>query len=158
MKEINITVPEGYEIDKENSTFECIKFKKRIEVDTWEDIESVEGFYISNTSGISHVNTDVNKNNSWDKNIFIDMRHVKSALAMAQISQLMPYYGGAITNAEWDDFDLTKYVITRCGNDSETGAAHSYYEFLAFHTEEQRDRFLSFPENVQLVKDYLMID
>lgn len=28
-KEIRITVPEGYEIDKENSTFECIKFKKK---------------------------------------------------------------------------------------------------------------------------------
>lgn len=29
-KEIKITVPEGYEIDKENSTFECIKFKKKV--------------------------------------------------------------------------------------------------------------------------------
>lgn len=28
-KEIKITVPDGYEIDKENSTFECIKFKKK---------------------------------------------------------------------------------------------------------------------------------
>lgn len=28
-KEIKITVPEGYEIDKESSTFECIKFKKK---------------------------------------------------------------------------------------------------------------------------------
>ena len=28
-EEIRITVPEGYEIDKENSTFECIKFKKK---------------------------------------------------------------------------------------------------------------------------------
>lgn len=28
-KEIKITVPEGYEIDKENSTFACIKFKKK---------------------------------------------------------------------------------------------------------------------------------
>lgn len=28
-KELKIQVPEGYEIDKENSTFECIKFKKK---------------------------------------------------------------------------------------------------------------------------------
>lgn len=27
--EVKIEVPEGYEIDKENSTFECIKFKKK---------------------------------------------------------------------------------------------------------------------------------
>lgn len=158
MKEINITVPEGYEIDKENSTFECIKFKKRIEVDTWNDIESVKGFYINNTSGISHVNTEVNKNNSWDKNIFIDMQHAKSALAMAQISQLMPYYGGAITKEEWNDDDLPKYVIFRMKNHYETGLVYKTYDLLAFHTKEQGDRFLSFPENVQLVKDYLMID
>lgn len=29
IKEIKINIPEGYEIDKEHSTFECIKFKKK---------------------------------------------------------------------------------------------------------------------------------
>lgn len=29
MNEVKITVPEGFEIDKENSTFECIKFKPK---------------------------------------------------------------------------------------------------------------------------------
>lgn len=33
MKEIKINVPEGYEIDKANSTFECIKFKKKSALD-----------------------------------------------------------------------------------------------------------------------------
>ena len=28
-KEVKIDIPEGYEIDKENSTFECIKFKPK---------------------------------------------------------------------------------------------------------------------------------
>lgn len=28
-KEVKIQVPEGYVIDKENSTFECIRFKKK---------------------------------------------------------------------------------------------------------------------------------
>lgn len=28
-KEIKISIPEGYEIDTKNSTFECIKFKKK---------------------------------------------------------------------------------------------------------------------------------
>lgn len=31
MDEIRINVPEGMEIDRENSTFECIKFKKKID-------------------------------------------------------------------------------------------------------------------------------
>lgn len=28
-KELKVLVPDGYEIDKENSTFECIRFKKK---------------------------------------------------------------------------------------------------------------------------------
>ena len=51
-KEIKITVPEGYEIDKENSTFECIKFKKKGL--TYEDIcPKVLGmrFYCIDTCG-----------------------------------------------------------------------------------------------------------
>lgn len=52
-KEIKIEIPEGYEIDKENSTFECIKFKKK-EL-TYEDIskalfEGKEIFY-TNSAG-----------------------------------------------------------------------------------------------------------
>ena len=32
MKQIKIDIPEGYEIDHENSTFECIKFKPKPQV------------------------------------------------------------------------------------------------------------------------------
>lgn len=37
-KEIKIDIPEGYEIDKENSTFECIKFKSSKEYTTYKDV------------------------------------------------------------------------------------------------------------------------
>lgn len=37
-KEVKIQVPEGYEIDKENSTFDCIKFKPISKVVTYEDV------------------------------------------------------------------------------------------------------------------------
>lgn len=37
-KEIKIDIPEGYEIDKENSTFECIKFKPSKKYFTYKDI------------------------------------------------------------------------------------------------------------------------
>lgn len=36
MKQIKINIPEGYEIDKENSTFECIRFKPKPQV-YWSD-------------------------------------------------------------------------------------------------------------------------
>lgn len=35
-KQVIITPPEGYEIDRENSTFECIKFKP-IKQERWRD-------------------------------------------------------------------------------------------------------------------------
>ena len=37
-KEVKIQAPKGYEIDKENSTFECIKFKPIKGYITYEDI------------------------------------------------------------------------------------------------------------------------
>lgn len=37
-KEVKIQVPEGYEIDKKNSTFDCIKFKPIKKVLTYEDV------------------------------------------------------------------------------------------------------------------------
>ena len=37
-KEVKIQVPEGYEIDEENSTFKCIKFKPIKEIETYDDV------------------------------------------------------------------------------------------------------------------------
>ena len=37
-KEVKINIPEGYEIDKENSTFECIKFKPIKKYITYKDV------------------------------------------------------------------------------------------------------------------------
>lgn len=37
-KEFKVQIPEGYEIDKENSTFECIKFKPIKKDITYDDI------------------------------------------------------------------------------------------------------------------------
>ena len=69
-KEVKITIPEGYEIDKENSTFECIKFKKKFEVNTWKDIRTLSGTLITSKSDFYHV-PKVPVDHIVDKNIFI---------------------------------------------------------------------------------------
>lgn len=54
-KEIKIKVPEGYEIDKENSTYECIKFKPIKKELTYEDVAEKlfgESGYYTNEDGI----------------------------------------------------------------------------------------------------------
>lgn len=76
-------------------------------------------------------------------------------LAMAMISQLMPYYGGEITDEEWG-METDKYIITRIGNKIKLDHCTHYHYLLAFHFASQRDEFLKY--NEQLVKDYLMID
>ena len=52
-KEMKIIAPEGYEIDKERSTLECIKFKRKMEFITYQYICNKlfenQLFYISNT-------------------------------------------------------------------------------------------------------------
>lgn len=111
-KEIKINIPEGYEIDKENSTFECIKFKKKIKVNTWKNIPRVNGCYMNN----SHIYTDYEgKPCEENKDVYLTDKYAKSALALAQISQLMPYYGEEITDEEWKS-DICKYSITISSN------------------------------------------
>ena len=77
---------------------------------------------------------------------------------MAMISQIMAndveHFGGVITDKEWKEFNR-KYIIHRCENNIEVGSVCTYYKFLAFHTEAQRDLFLE--KYRDLVKDYLMI-
>ena len=78
---------------------------------------------------------------------------------MARISQIMANderFGGVITDEEWKSGRGVKHVIKRDGNNISDAIYYSYYHFLAFHTEKQRDLFLE--ENEDLVKDYLMID
>lgn len=78
---------------------------------------------------------------------------------MAQISQTMANderFGGVITDEEWEDTTINKFVINRAKNTINKAAFTSSYEFLAFHTQEQCDLFLE--ENEDLVKNYLMIN
>lgn len=119
----------------------------------WEELGMVNGKYIDINSCIRPA-TNARAIND-NKNVFLTEKHAKSALAMAQISQLMPYYGGEITDEEWEN-SSPKYIIDRYGNMINITFHTNAYYFLAFHTEEQRDEFLK--NNEQLVKDYLMIE
>lgn len=154
-KEISVYIPEGYEIDKENSTFECIKFKP-IDKKRWRDSNpKVSGFYLGGDTIYDYPLFDWQDGNL---NVFATEKQAKSALAMAQISQIMANderFGGVVTDEEWEQNDYY-YVIFRRGNNITKSINIGVYRFLAFHTAEQRDLFIE--ENEDLVKDYLMID
>ena len=152
IKDINL---DDYEISVQMDEETIVLKKKKSKYTKWEDLKSIKGYYIDKDSKIYEMAVYFGPTDS--KHIFISKKHTKSALAMAQISQLMPYYGGEITDEEWMDSDMRKYALLRNGNKIKLiDGCLMVYSFLVFHTREQRDEFLK--NNEQLVKDYLMIE
>ena len=149
MKELKIEIPDGYEIDKENSSFEKIVFKKKIEVNCWEDLRNVPGVYIAENSCIIPVPDCLILPHN--KNIFLNEKYAKSALALAQISQLLPHYD---VNVNWKS-DKYKYCICRVRDRIEIMYWLQKYHVLAFNTLPEAERFLK--HNEQLVKDFYML-
>ena len=150
MKEFKVEIPEGYEIDKEKSTFEKIVFKKKNIVNCWEDIKQINGVWIARLSNIeSYEGVPPYKTN---KNVFLNEKYAKSALALAQISQLLPYYDSKV---DWTNTEI-KYCISRFNNNIIIDELKVFYHtLLAFNTYEEAERFLKY--NEQLVKDFYML-
>lgn len=97
MKEVKIQIPEGYEIDKENSTFELIRFKlieKPIEkFITYEDICSEIfkdglGCYIDGNGDVSFNVKEYER----DKNNATTKKQLERLLALNQLLNIAEYY------------------------------------------------------------------
>lgn len=156
-KEIKIIPPEGYEIDKENSTFECIKFKP-IQPKPWryDSTKHIAGWKIAPDGSFKAIAVYPNFP---QQSVFATKKQAKSALAMAQISQIMANderFGGPITNEEWEDENITKYIIKRVRNSIFASSHIAEHSFLAFHTGAQRDLFSR--ENWDLIRQYFMLN
>lgn len=164
-KEIKITPPEGYEIDKENSTFEKIVFKK---VEPKRFIDNVKytgtAYFITPNSDVSR-EIDVHLNYSGNYGGFATRAMAESAIAMARISQIMMQddrFGGFISEQEWFDKN-TKYIIGLAYYPNDVKSFEIFQrvrikEFpvlLAFHTKEQAQLFIK--ENLELLKQYFMV-
>lgn len=147
-KDIKITIPEGYEIDKEKSTFERIVFKKKTIINSWEDLKNIKGVFIDYSSNIQECDEDVSND---EKYVFLNEKYAKSALALAQISQLLPYYDSKVN---WRS-PKEKYCIDKEHNNIIITTWTSIYHVLAFNSKEEAERFLKY--NGQLVKDYYML-
>lgn len=93
-KEFKIQIPKGYEIDKENSTFECVKFKPIKKNITYKDIceylfKNKNSFYITNFGGVDNylcVQTVMDKNNATNR------KQLERILALNQLLNIAEYY------------------------------------------------------------------
>ena len=151
-KELNIIAPEGYEIDKENSTFEKIVFKKINELPkTWEDLKYVSGAYISNLSNINTVNSTETIPSA--KNIFPTKELAEAALALAQLLQLRDRYNG---DNKGFIFDKCNYCINVHDNNINKCWGGYTQRILAFRTIELRDEFYNnFKDLIEIAKPLL---
>ena len=151
-KELNIIAPEGYEIDKENSTFEKIVFKKINELPkTWEDLRYISGAYISNLSNINTINSTETIPSA--KNIFPTKELAEAALALAQLLQLRDRYNG---DNKGFIFDKSNYCISVYNNNIYKSHDICAQEVLAFRTRELRDEFYNnFKDLIEIAKPLL---
>lgn len=153
MKSVKIEVPQGYEIDKEKSTFENIVFKevKKELPKTWEELGKIKGYYATSFSNIS----DINGLASYDfKNTFVTKEQAEASIALAQLSQLREVYRkGWVPN--WKDVDY-KYCIYFCNDLITKCTKYESSLFLSFQDEETRDLFLeNFKDLIEQAKPLL---
>lgn len=152
---ITIDVPEGYEIDRENSTFAEIKFKSAVKglPKRWEDLDSIFGYFANSNSTVG---------TSWtvkpcerDKNLFATEKQAEASVALAQLSQLMQVYNDR-WKPDWNNSKWDKYAILFVSNELKITELCSTKHFLVFKSKDLAEEFLTnFKDLVEKAKPLL---
>ena len=93
-KEVKIQVPDGYEIDKENSKFEHIKFKPIKKYITYKDVcnklfKNFQGYLISGYGQIEYFSYESDK---FEPNSATNRKQLDRLLALNQLLNITEYY------------------------------------------------------------------
>lgn len=116
-KEMKIVPPEGYEIDKENSTFECVKFKPIEKAVSYRYISEKlfvgKDVYFSNNAGMIEQLYNVEKSLSYDQNNCTSHKQAEKLLAINKLMNVAKYLNGEDWKPDWDNEDELKYFINK---------------------------------------------
>ena len=104
--EIRIKVPEGMEIDKENSTFECIKFRPK-EI-TYDDIQ--------------------NKIMPYTNTVFTTPMHKQKCITFRKLLEVADYLNGN-WKPDWNNQEQLKYFI--CYNNESKQFRTDFYSYIS---------------------------
>ena len=124
---------------------------------SWEELPEVVGYFIGGDSEIKLCSKESigSKTKYTNKSNFATEKQAKSALAAAQLSQLMAVYNDGWEHS-WETSSSYVYVIYRQNNNIKADSFASNYCFLNFRSSAIRDEFL---KNFKpLIKEYFMID
>lgn len=93
-KELKIQAPKGYEIDKENSTLECIRFKPIKKNITYKEVcdNVLNSGYYTNNQGIIIGVIDYSDRVKTDKNNATNSKQLERILALNQLLNIAEYY------------------------------------------------------------------
>ena len=120
------------------------------QIKTWEDVEEYYKNEVSTTETF-HIYFAYGIEKGIDDKCF----------AMLKIAKLIELgYGGMVSEEEWKDESLQKWCVIVDYKDPTKLANYMtdcYYQFIAFHTPEQREEFMSHESNRQLVKQYYLM-
>ena len=138
-KSIEIIAPEGYEVDKERSSFEKIVFRAlRDELPKrYGDIEVVGGYKVCNDSTIEAAS---GKAVSHNKGIFPTREEAEASIALAQLCQLRDRYNGG-WKPDWASGRDLKYCIFVVGNEMCYCVESKFRHILCFKSVSIRDAF-----------------
>lgn len=154
-KEFKIQAPEGYEIDKEKSTFENIVFKK-VENElpkSWEDLYEVGGWFVDFQSKV--VTSGSMRTADSVKNRFPTKEEAEACLALAQLCQLRDRYNGG-WKPNWEENINEKYSIYFHNEKIYSDYSYNTRHVLSFKTYELRDKFLeNFKDLIEIAKPLL---
>ena len=164
MKTLKINIPDGYEIDKKNSTFEKIVFKpleKNNYPKTWEDCikklnDKVKKFYwISGLSDILDGKCPILRLTKDHYNLLTSKKDAEKFLILQKLYTCRRAY---IENWEpdWGNTKPVKYVITVENNILQISSYCNYSRSFSFPTLEMAKKFLkNFKSDLEFVKNLL---
>lgn len=149
-KELKIITPEGYEIDRENSTLECIKFKlkiKELEL-TYEDIANSlmknKLYYITTAECIGRSSGHSSCCN--EPNNATNEKQLNRILALNQLLNIARYYNCNKKN------DINEYAIVYDSDDDRfevvsytSAGTYSYGVIAVFNKEEDAQTVIDNP-------------
>ena len=128
-KSINIITPEGYEVDKEKSSFEKIVFRAVPGLPkTWGDVKEVSGWWVDDDERLREFA------------VFPTKEEAEASIALAQLCQLRDRYNGG-WKPDWRIMSDSKYCIGIDKGRVEASIWYTTQHVLAFQTAALRDEF-----------------